>query len=264
MSTNGFCTLCGAPRTAGTNFCTSCGGAQSGGSAPRPAIAPASRQVNAIAAGALLLAIGGAATWFAMQTPTDVPRAVAGSPGGGAAPGQGQAQGEGLPPGHPSIELPKEVVAFLEEPDRGGREGSGRASRPRRSWPARATAPPSSTSRTARRPSRPSRSCSPSTRATSKACASPRTSRTTRATSPRPKRASAPSSTRPTEIALGSPGAFSRKARKRFSASGKSPASYERFAAMRRPSRLPGSRANSFARACSAGARYDSLMTVAR
>jgi Tfp pilus assembly protein PilF len=114
LSTNGFCTLCGAPRTAGANFCTACGGVQSGGTAPRPAIAPASRQVNAIAAGALLLAIGGAAAWFAMQTPTDVPRAVAGSPSGGAPQGQGQAQGEGLPQGHPSIDLPKEVVDFLD------------------------------------------------------------------------------------------------------------------------------------------------------
>jgi len=123
LSTTGFCTLCGAPRTAGANFCTVCGGARnggtpSGGGSPRPAIAPASRQANAIAAGALLLAIGGAAAWFAMQTPTNVPRAVAGSPSGGGAPGQqqgqGQAQGDGLPQGHPSIELPKEVVAFLD------------------------------------------------------------------------------------------------------------------------------------------------------
>lgn len=114
MSTNGFCTQCGAPRTAGAQFCTACGAAQSGKAPSRPAIAPASSQTAAIAVGVLILAIGGAATWFAMQEPTDVPRAVAGSPGGGGAPRGQQAQpDEGLPAGHPSIELPPEVVEFL-------------------------------------------------------------------------------------------------------------------------------------------------------
>lgn len=116
MSTNGFCTQCGAPRTAGARFCTACGAAQSGQAPSRPAIAPASSQTAAIAVGVLILAIGGAATWFALQEPTNVPRAVAGSPGGGAPRGQqGQQaqQDEGLPAGHPSIELPPEVVEFL-------------------------------------------------------------------------------------------------------------------------------------------------------
>lgn len=115
MSSNGFCTQCGAPRTAATNFCTSCGGARSGGAPARHAVAPAAKQPAAIAVGVLILAMGGAATYTAMQAPTDVPRAVAGNPGGGGRPPQGmpQEQGEGLPEGHPSIELPKEVTDFL-------------------------------------------------------------------------------------------------------------------------------------------------------
>jgi len=67
--------------------------------------------------GALLVTLGGIAAYFALRTDTDVPRAVpgtAGAPGGSPNAAAAGADGEGLPSGHPSIELPKEVLDFLD------------------------------------------------------------------------------------------------------------------------------------------------------
>lgn len=113
MSAASFCTGCGATRAADARFCTSCGKSFDGAStvtasAPVAAAAPAPTMAAALAA--LLLALGGVAAWFTMAPPPPAERAVAGSPGAAAAPA---AEG-GLPSGHPSIELPKEVLDFLE------------------------------------------------------------------------------------------------------------------------------------------------------
>ena len=110
----GFCTKCGAALSTDARFCTSCGAPV--GAAARPP-APSSTPVVAIAVGALLVTLGGIAAYFALRTNTEVPRAVSGRAGAPAAPGaSGAAAGnaDGLPTGHPSIELPKEVIDFLD------------------------------------------------------------------------------------------------------------------------------------------------------
>jgi len=119
VSDQGFCTGCGAPRQANARFCTSCGASYSGASSSPGPAAGSGRPtpVAAVAAGALLLVFGGVAAYFSLQAPTQVPRAVAGSPGGGGPPGGSPgaaAAGSDLPSGHPSIELPKEVLDFLD------------------------------------------------------------------------------------------------------------------------------------------------------
>lgn len=127
MSADTFCTRCGTPRASGSRFCTSCGAPQDGTAAAGHAGGAAARAtvrngvpLPAVIVGTLLLIAGGVAAFFALRTPTEVPRAVPGSPGGppGAsaaaqAPG-GQGGQDGLPSGHPSIDLPKEVLDFLD------------------------------------------------------------------------------------------------------------------------------------------------------
>lgn len=63
----------------------------------------------------VIVVAGVVSAYFALRTPPQQQRAVAGAPefAPGAAPGAA-AQGEGLPTGHPSIELPKEVLEFLD------------------------------------------------------------------------------------------------------------------------------------------------------
>lgn len=64
----------------------------------------------------MVFTLGGVATWFSLQTNTDVPRAVSGKANGGERGSQTQQPGQAganLPEGHPSIDLPKEVVDFL-------------------------------------------------------------------------------------------------------------------------------------------------------
>jgi tetratricopeptide (TPR) repeat protein len=120
MSGTEFCTKCGAPRAADARFCTACG-APLDGSAARAAAPKQSPPAAAWAMGALLIAAGAVAAFFALREPAKSDRAVAGSPTAAGAPqagapaGGGQAgDSDGLPSGHPSIELPKEVVAFLD------------------------------------------------------------------------------------------------------------------------------------------------------
>jgi len=67
---------------------------------------------------AVLLAAGGASAWFALRDDAQATRSVPGAPSAPAMAAQatGQPQQDGsLPQGHPSIELPKEVVAFLDQ-----------------------------------------------------------------------------------------------------------------------------------------------------
>jgi tetratricopeptide (TPR) repeat protein len=119
MSDTDFCTKCGAPRAADARFCTGCGtpfeganAANASSAAKKPAPAAA------LAMGALFVAAGAVAAYFALREPEKTQRAVAGNPSAPAgqqqASGQQGPPGEGLPSGHPSIELPKEVVAFLD------------------------------------------------------------------------------------------------------------------------------------------------------
>lgn len=63
-------------------------------------------------AGVLVL-VGAVAGYFALRPAPESVRAVAGAPGAPAPAAQGNADG-GLPSGHPSIELPQEVVEFLD------------------------------------------------------------------------------------------------------------------------------------------------------
>lgn len=134
MSQQVFCTQCGAGLAPGGSFCTSCGAATDGSATPtRPAPAatgrptPAKAPARAAAASAnsspavivvaaLLLAAGGGAAWFSLGTKQVVAqRAVAGAPGApGGGMGQGKPVDESLPNGHPNIELPEEVKAFLK------------------------------------------------------------------------------------------------------------------------------------------------------
>jgi len=121
QASNVFCTQCGAPRSSEVRFCTACGAAferdaAANGAAPASAAAPptAALPLPAIAAFVLLLAAGGAAFFFATQGNQAPTRAVPGSPPGMAAGGQGaDGAGQELPEGHPSIELPKQVLDFL-------------------------------------------------------------------------------------------------------------------------------------------------------
>lgn len=111
MNVEGFCTRCGAARAGDAKFCTACGAPMSGAAAR--AASPVGISLPAVALGALLLAAGGTSAYFAMRTTGEAPRAVPGVPnaaGGGAA----HAPEGGLPSGHPSIELPKEVLGFLD------------------------------------------------------------------------------------------------------------------------------------------------------
>ncbi len=114
MAVQAFCTKCGAPRAAGARFCTSCGASLSGagsGASPAPGGGP-SMPVIAVAMGGLLLTLGGVAAYFSLRTSTEVPRAV---PGNAGAPPAAAPQAEGsLPSGHPSIDLPREVIDFLD------------------------------------------------------------------------------------------------------------------------------------------------------
>jgi len=108
----GFCTKCGAALQDGAKFCTSCGApiAPAGAAASSAPQAP----VAAIVMGAVLVALGGIAAYFALRTNTDVPRAVPGTAGTPGANSRAAADEDGLPNGHPSIELPKEVLDFLD------------------------------------------------------------------------------------------------------------------------------------------------------
>lgn len=118
---NDFCTQCGAPRSADVKFCTECGAALAGGAAAPPRAAAstppqaAAFPLPALAVFLLLVAAGGGAFLLATnsdQTPT---RAVSGNPG---MPPEGQGAGgaaQDLPQGHPSIELPQEVIDFLAQ-----------------------------------------------------------------------------------------------------------------------------------------------------
>lgn len=119
MTVQTFCTKCGAARATDARFCIACG-APISGAAPSPSssrrgVADSRSPATAIAMGALLVALGGVAAYFALRAPEQVQRAVAGSPGApsGSPSGAPTAEG-GLPTGHPSIELPGEVVEFLD------------------------------------------------------------------------------------------------------------------------------------------------------
>ncbi|MFN2425156.1 MAG: tetratricopeptide repeat protein [Candidatus Binatia bacterium] len=113
MSVPAFCTACGAARAADARFCTSCGAQFVGPNPASPtARVTASTPATAVAMGLLILVAGGAAAYYSLRTPTQAPRAVSGSPG---APAGAPSTDGSLPTGHPSIELPKEVVAFLDE-----------------------------------------------------------------------------------------------------------------------------------------------------
>ncbi|MFN2376314.1 MAG: tetratricopeptide repeat protein [Candidatus Binatia bacterium] len=116
MSAASFCTGCGAARATDAGFCTSCGKSFDGAtpvspaaSAPVAAAHVVATPTTAAALAAVLLVLGGVAAWFTMTPPPAAERAVAGSPGAAAPTAEG-----GLPSGHPSIELPKEVLDFLE------------------------------------------------------------------------------------------------------------------------------------------------------
>jgi tetratricopeptide (TPR) repeat protein len=120
MNGTAFCTKCGAARAADARFCTACGAPLDGSAATTQAAGRQAPPAAAYAMGALLIAAGAAAAFFALREPVKTERAVAGSrtaPAGQQAGAQGAAQGaaqEGLPTGHPNIELPKEVVSFLD------------------------------------------------------------------------------------------------------------------------------------------------------
>lgn len=115
MSDHGFCTRCGKTLEAGNAFCTTCGASTAALSAAKtPQTLPPATKANnntVLAVGALLLVVGGAAAFFSMRESTEVPRAVPGSPTASA---PAPAPEGGLPGGHPSIELPKEVLEFLD------------------------------------------------------------------------------------------------------------------------------------------------------
>lgn len=116
MNGKAFCTKCGAARASDARFCTACGAPLDGSAAAAPGAAKHAPPAAAYAMGALLIAAGAVAAFFALREPARVERAVGGSPTApagqaGGAEGAGQ---DGLPTGHPNIELPEEVVSFLD------------------------------------------------------------------------------------------------------------------------------------------------------
>ncbi len=110
-----FCTQCGAPRGPAVKFCTACGAEFGGGAAPAAAAPPraAASPVPAFAVFLLLLAAGGAAFFFSSQHDQPATRAVAGNPGMPAGEQGDEGDVRSLPEGHPSIDLPKQVIDFL-------------------------------------------------------------------------------------------------------------------------------------------------------
>ncbi|HYB98287.1 MAG TPA: tetratricopeptide repeat protein [Candidatus Limnocylindrales bacterium] len=117
-----FCTQCGTPAASGARFCTACGAPLAGGAAAAPstdrtdAAEPRKMTPAAIGVLAVMLAVGGVSAYFALREDAAATRAVPGAPTAPAPGERQQQQAEGsLPQGHPSLELPQEVVAFLDQ-----------------------------------------------------------------------------------------------------------------------------------------------------
>jgi len=112
-----FCAGCGAPLSSGARFCASCG-RPSALSQAKPAAAPTAAPAGSSRRAALLVFAGVAAAGFiaayaAIQNSGTGERAVPGTPGGRPAE-QRQAADGSLPADHPPIDLPAEVLTFLE------------------------------------------------------------------------------------------------------------------------------------------------------
>jgi len=116
--TSSFCTACGSALAADSRFCPACGAPSGGGGGAqqrptrvaddaRTALSPV-----AIVVFLVFLGVGGAGLYAVLGTTRQPERAVPGSPSAAA----GQRGGNGdLPAGHPSIEIPPEVVSLLDE-----------------------------------------------------------------------------------------------------------------------------------------------------
>lgn len=111
-----FCPACGAALPSGARFCASCGRpsvAVAASAAPSTAPATASRRA-ALLVFAGVAAAGFIAAYAAIQNSGTADRAVPGTPGGGP-PAQQQSADGNLPPDHPPIDLPAEVVKFIDD-----------------------------------------------------------------------------------------------------------------------------------------------------
>ncbi len=104
-----FCTQCGTKVPGEAQFCVSCGASL--GRAPKETARPALRtSPAALAVAALLLVAGTAALFATIQQGGTAARAVPGSPSGGRA-----QVPDNVPAGHPSVELPADMVRILDE-----------------------------------------------------------------------------------------------------------------------------------------------------
>ena len=107
-----YCTQCGTKAAAGAGFCVSCGASLGGGvQAPPPTPRPAIKASPvALTVAGLFLAVGTAALLAVFEQGETAARAVPGSPSG--APTEVPAN---VPAGHPSVELPADVVRILDD-----------------------------------------------------------------------------------------------------------------------------------------------------
>ncbi len=103
-----FCSGCGTGLADGVSFCPSCGTRSAASPLAADSNGPPSRAA-AVVVLTILLGVGAAAMYFSSTT-KPVQRAVTGSPS--AAPGA-ETPG-GVPPGHPNIALPQEVVELID------------------------------------------------------------------------------------------------------------------------------------------------------
>jgi hypothetical protein len=113
-----FCSQCGSELVAGARFCIRCGrplGAGAGG-APRTPVR-IGRWAPLAVFGAVLV-VGAAAVLAGRSNPIPPPSLPGGAGGGGpgsAGAASGVPGGEGVPPGHPPIEIPADVVKTIGE-----------------------------------------------------------------------------------------------------------------------------------------------------
>lgn len=116
-----FCSQCGAELVEGARFCISCGRALSGAGGVRSGPLRIGRWAPLAVFGAVLVA-GAAAVLAGRSNPVPAPAIPGGGGGGpmggGAAPplpGGGAGNPGAMPEGHPSIEIPEDVVKAIDD-----------------------------------------------------------------------------------------------------------------------------------------------------
>jgi tetratricopeptide (TPR) repeat protein len=115
-----FCAACGTPLLADARFCASCGKAAPGGK-PLETVnsaGPATGRNAGLAVLAIFCVVGAALVYTTAQEKGPSARAVPGAP----TPAPGAPAAGNLPTGHPQIEIPQEIVDFIETLEKAAEE----------------------------------------------------------------------------------------------------------------------------------------------